>query len=144
MTDPRNILPDPEPATVPTPAHAAAVPPKTQMLTDELYKVLKFIAMTFLPAVGTLYFALASIWGLPAAEKVIGSITAFDLFLGLLLGISTTSYNNSDTKYDGSLTITPHPDTDTTSVKLNVDPNSVVGKDEALLEVKTPLVPPSN
>jgi hypothetical protein len=57
--------------------------------TDRVYKALKFIALVALPAVGTLYFTLAGIWHFPDPEKVIGSITAVDTFLGLLLHIST-------------------------------------------------------
>lgn len=45
-----------------------------------------------LPALGTLYFALAQIWGLPYGEQIVGTITALDAFLGALLGVSTTSY----------------------------------------------------
>ena len=49
--------------------------------------------MIFLPALGTLYFALAGIWGFPYAEQVVGTITAVDTFLGVILGISTAQYN---------------------------------------------------
>ena len=42
---------------------------------------------------GTLYFALAGIWGLPCAEEIVGTITAVDTFLGVILGISTHNYN---------------------------------------------------
>lgn len=63
------------------------------MMNDKLYKILKYIAMIFLPALGTLYFALAGIWGFPYAEQVIGTITAVDTFLGVILGISTAQYN---------------------------------------------------
>ena len=63
------------------------------MMNDKLYKILKYIAMIFLPALGTLYFALAGIWGFPYAEQVIGTITAIDTFLGVILGISTAQYN---------------------------------------------------
>src|SRR5215813_12207385 len=104
MTDPRNVV-DSVPDPVPTPAHAAEPVKKDHLLTNEFYTVLKFIAMTLLPAAGTLYFTLSGIWGLPNAEQVIGSITAVDLFLGVLLGISTVSYNNSDAKYDGTVNI---------------------------------------
>lgn len=62
-------------------------------LSNKMYDTLKWIAMYFLPALGTLYFALAGIWGLPYGEQIVGSITAFDTFLGLLLGISTAQYN---------------------------------------------------
>lgn len=62
-------------------------------MSNSNYDWLKWVAQIFLPACGTLYFALAQIWGLPYAEQVVGSITAIDAFLGALLGISTHYYN---------------------------------------------------
>lgn len=62
-------------------------------LSNKAYDVLKFIAQIVLPAIGTLYFALASIWGFPYAEEIVGTITAVDAFLGAILGISTAQYN---------------------------------------------------
>lgn len=61
-------------------------------LSNDAYDVLKWIAQILLPAIGTLYFALANIWGFPCAEQVVGTITAIDAFLGVLLGISTDVY----------------------------------------------------
>lgn len=61
-------------------------------LNDNVYNVLKWIAQYLLPALGTLYFALASIWGLPYGEQVVGTITAVDTFLGVVLGISSAAY----------------------------------------------------
>ena len=66
------------------------------MMNDKVYDVLKWIAMILLPALGTLYFALAQIWGLPCAEQVVGTITAFDAFLGVLLGISSSKMNTPE------------------------------------------------
>ena len=48
--------------------------------------------MVVLPAIGTLYFALAGIWGFPYAEEIVGTITAVDTFLGVVLGISSVQY----------------------------------------------------
>lgn len=62
-------------------------------MSNKVYDVLKWIAMYLLPALGTLYFALASIWGLPYGEQIVGTITAIDTFLGVILGISTAQYN---------------------------------------------------
>ena len=62
-------------------------------MNDKVYDVLKWIAMYLLPALGTLYFAIASIWGLPYGEQIVGTITAIDTFLGVILGISTAQYN---------------------------------------------------
>lgn len=62
-------------------------------LNNKVYDILKWIAQYLLPALGTLYFALAGIWGLPYGEQVVGTITAVDTFIGVILGISTTQYN---------------------------------------------------
>ncbi len=67
-------------------------------MNNKTYDVLKWIAQYFLPALGTLYFALASIWGLPFGEEIVGTITAIDAFLGVLLGISTIQYNKTNKK----------------------------------------------
>ena len=63
------------------------------MLNNKVYDVLKWIAQIWLPALASLYFAIASIWGLPYAEQIVGTITAIDAFLGAILGISTIQYN---------------------------------------------------
>ena len=60
--------------------------------TNEQYDKWKFVAQIVLPAAGTLYFALASIWGLPFGEQIVGTITAVDAFLGAVLHISTDQY----------------------------------------------------
>lgn len=62
-------------------------------MSNKTYDVLKWIAQIFLPALGTLYFGLAKIWNLPYSEEIVGTITAVDLFLGALLGLSTLEYN---------------------------------------------------
>lgn len=72
------------------------------MLNERVYKVLKYIAQIALPAVGTLYFALAGIWGFPYGEEIVGTITAVDTFLGVLLGISTATYNKKISSNSGT------------------------------------------
>lgn len=62
-------------------------------LNNKLYDILKWICLIVLPAIGTLYYALAGIWGFPYGEQVVGTITAIDTFLGALIGISTINYN---------------------------------------------------
>lgn len=71
-------------------------------MSDKLYNVLKYIALIALPAVGTLYAALAGIWGFPYGEQVVGTITAVDTFMGVLLGISTASYNKKNRVTDNT------------------------------------------
>ena len=69
-------------------------------MSNKTYDLLKWVAQYLLPGLGTLYFALATIWGLPYGEQVVGTITAIDTFLGVILGISLKTYNkdNTDTK----------------------------------------------
>lgn len=67
-------------------------------MSNKTYDILKWITMYLLPAAGTLYFALAGIWGLPYGEQVVGTITAVDTFLGVILGISTSQYNKTADK----------------------------------------------
>ena len=62
-------------------------------MSNKVYDALKWIAMYLLPALGTMYFALAGIWGLPYGEQIVGTITAVDTFLGVILGISASQYN---------------------------------------------------
>lgn len=68
---------------------------KNLILSDKTYSLLKWVALILLPALGTLYFALASIWGLPFGEQIVGTITAVDTFLGAILGISTNNYKKN-------------------------------------------------
>lgn len=68
-------------------------------MSNTVYDVLKWIAQILLPAAGALYFALANIWGLPYGEQIVGTITAIDAFLGVILGISSKSYYNDLSNY---------------------------------------------
>jgi hypothetical protein len=65
-------------------------------MSNKLYDVLKYVAQIGLPAVGTLYYALSAIWGLPYGEQIVGTITAVDTFLGTLLMISSSAYRKDN------------------------------------------------
>ena len=66
------------------------------ILSDKAYDILKWVALVLLPALGTLYFGLAGIWGFPYGEQIVGTITVLDTFLGVILGISTIQYNKKE------------------------------------------------
>ena len=70
-------------------------------MSNKVYDVLKWVALIFLPALGTLYFALAGIWGLPYGEEIVGTITALDAFLGALLGLASANYNKKGSNVNG-------------------------------------------
>ena len=65
-------------------------------MNNKVYDILKWIAMYLLPAIGTLYFALAGIWDFPYGEQIVGTITAVDTFLGVILGISSAQYHKAE------------------------------------------------
>lgn len=65
-------------------------------MSNKMYDILKWITQYMLPAIGTLYFALAGIWGFPYGEQIVGTITAVDTFLGVILGISSAQYNKTN------------------------------------------------
>lgn len=67
------------------------------VFSNKVYDILKWVAQILLPALATLYFALAKVWNLPYSEQVVGTITAIDTFLGVILGLSSKAYND-DTK----------------------------------------------
>lgn len=66
------------------------------MLKNKTYDVLKFICQIILPALGTLYFALAGIWGFPYGEAIVGTVAAITTCLGTILQISTAQYNKAE------------------------------------------------
>lgn len=119
-----------------TPPYPAKV--KGALLTDKIYDVLKFLALIALPALAVAYYGLASIWGLPKPDEVSQTIVVVDTLLGVLLGISTRSYNNSDAKYDGTIDVAENADGSKVA-SLNLanytDPADVVAQKQVTFKV---------
>lgn len=65
------------------------------IMTNKTYDILKWVAQLLLPALAALYAALASIWGFPYGEQIVGTISAVDVFLGAVLKISSDNYNKN-------------------------------------------------
>lgn len=72
-------------------------------MSNKVYDILKTIALIWLPAIGTLYSALAAIWGLPYGEEIVATIVAVDTFLGAILQISSASYKKKGDEENESL-----------------------------------------
>ncbi len=79
-------------------------------LENKTYDILAFVGRVVLPALSVLYATLGEIWHLPYTKEIPLTITAFDLFLNTLLGISSNNYykqeqldtlNNYDTEDRG-------------------------------------------
>lgn len=106
------------------------------MITGKLYDQLKWLAQVLLPALGTLYFAIAQIWGLPSADEVIGTIVAVDTCLGVLLGISQVNYNKQVS--GGVMNVSAHPDGAQYTLELDDDPAALAHKREVRFKVRNP------
>lgn len=100
-------------------------------LDNKVYDVLKWVAQYLLPGLGTLYFAISGIWGLPYGEQIVGTITAIDAFLGMMLGLSGAKYPG-----DGTLKIDQtDPSKDVYRLDLNIPIEELAGKKAITLVV---------
>lgn len=61
-------------------------------MSNKMYDILAIIGRLILPALGTLYFALARIWNLPLAEEIVGTIAAVTTFLNTVLKVQSNAY----------------------------------------------------
>lgn len=61
-------------------------------LKNGTYDVLKWVATIVLPSLAVLYGTLGKIWGLPFTEQIPLTITAIQVFMTALLGISSANY----------------------------------------------------
>ena len=69
---------------------------ETMKLNNKVYDILKWLVIIVMPAVATLYAALAAVWAWPYADEVVTTITAVDTFLGAVLCISTAQYHKEN------------------------------------------------
>lgn len=106
------------------------------MFSQRAYNFTKKAAQIYIPAAGSLYFGLNAIWGLPAPEEVIGTLTVVDTFLGACLGVSTKNYNASGAAYDGdAVVMVDASGKKTYSLELNGDPADLDKKDSVSFKV---------
>jgi hypothetical protein len=110
-------------------------------LNDKMYDYLKWAALVLFPALGTLYFALAGVWGWGHADDVVKTIVAVDTFLGVVLGISTAQYNRDPGAMEGFIhatgtdDVTGHPQLKMVVTK---DPHELLNKRVVRLKVGEP------
>ena len=109
---------------------------KTPYLSDKAYDQLKWLALIGLPALGTFYFAMAQIWGLPYGEQVVGTIVAIDTLLGALLNLARKSYLSGESQYDGSIDVEEVLDgTKRFTLNLNGDPETLDTQDQVVFKI---------
>lgn len=105
-------------------------------LSSPVYDKLKQVVQILLPGVGSLYLALATLWNLPYADQVVGTCAALALFLGLVLQVSTRSYNSDMNSIGGSLNVTSVEDgSKRYSFLVDTDPEILETKSEIRFKV---------
>ena len=82
---------------------------KDYLISNKAYDILKRFVTLVIPGIGALYFGLAGIWNLPSAEQVVGTCALIATFGGVLLKFAENSYNASDDKFDGVITVQDKP-----------------------------------
>lgn len=61
-------------------------------MNNQTYDILKRVALIIIPALATFVNAAGIVWGIPYTNEVTATITAFGVFLGAALGVSSKSY----------------------------------------------------
>jgi hypothetical protein len=79
--------------------------PVSGMLSNSTYDKLKPLTAAIMPGVITFWLTISAIWGLPKSEEIALTLGAINVLLGVILSVSTRSYNKSDAKYDGVINV---------------------------------------
>ena len=100
--------------------------------SNKTYDRVKWFAQYFVPALTTLWLALGKIWSFPYTVEIGATLSAIDIFLGALLGISKGNYQG-----DGSMVVnTEDPTKDVYTLNFNGDLNEIADKKSVTFMVK--------
>ena len=109
------------------------------MISNKAYNILKYIALIALPAIGTFWTIVGALWGAPHTDEVVKTIVALGTLLGALLILSTSQYNQSDARFDGTVDVVETPegqDNEIQAVNATKTTNELTDKGEVLLKVR--------
>jgi hypothetical protein len=106
------------------------------IFNDKVYSFLKLFVAYILPASGTFYFTLTSIWGLPYGQETLGTISALTIFLNVILAISSSAYKSSGADTHGTLQIdTSDPNKDIYRLQVKDDVSTLADKNRVVFAV---------
>ena len=110
------------------------------IISNTAYNILKYIALIALPALGTFWTIVGAVWGAPHTDEVVKTIVAVGTLLGALLILSTSQYNSSDARFDGTLNVAVTPPGEENAITgfdvPKMTPNQITDKGELTLKVK--------
>ena len=99
---------------------------------DKTYDILKRVALIVVPALATFVNAVGIVWGVPYTNEVTATITAFGVFLGAAIGVSSKNYE-PDTH--GNLVVTKHNEV---YADFTAEPSNLKDGDTIILKVSKP------
>ena len=109
----------------------------TPSLSSRNYDLLKQTAQLFLPAIGTLYFALSQIWGFPGGAEVTGTVAALNVFAGVAVAWLKSLHDASGARFGGTLEI--HDTEEGSNLHLkSLDPAALLDADEITFKIVKP------
>lgn len=91
----------------------------------------------FLPAFGTLYLTLATIWNWPYGEQLTGTVTGLILFMNAVLGLSKAQYERQGKNIDGVLEVQEGDVTDTWTFNATKPLDEIAHKKEVTFKVQS-------
>lgn len=65
------------------------------IISNKTYDILKWVAQIFLPALTVFVGVVLNCFQIECTDVVVTIMTAFDAFLGAILGVSTAKYNKA-------------------------------------------------
>ena len=65
-------------------------------MSDKVYDILKYVALSGIPAVLTFYGVVGATLSIPYTQEVLTIGAAFDTMLGTLLGISNANFKKEN------------------------------------------------
>lgn len=104
-------------------------------ISNSVYDKLKQATQIGFPALGSLYFGLSQIWGLPAGEEVVGSLSLLTIFCGVILGVTTKNYRDSGADVDGEIKIEHVEGKKIFALELDGDPDDLEGQQRVVFKV---------
>ena len=101
-------------------------------MNNQTYDILKRVALIIIPALATFVNAVGIVWGIPYTNEATATITAFGVFLGAALGISSKNY---EPETHGSLVVAKD---DTVYAAFAAEPTNLKDGDIITLKVAKP------
>lgn len=102
-------------------------------ITNKVYDIIKWFVIIVIPATITLYSTLGGIWNFPKVQEITGTLAAIDVFLGVIMKVSSASYNK---ELDGVLYVDTITDDETDKYLFEVnDLDNISSRDKITLKI---------